>query len=213
MRIADSLAELVVPIDSVTPYEDNPRQGDIGAIAVSLDQFGQVKPIVVNRPTGVIVGGNHTWLAAKELGSEVIAVSWVEMTEDEARAFMLADNQIGQLGGFDESLLARQIAELQDHEDLMIATAYSPTDVAEILAKQDLDSPTSEPGVAGTTSSSMTPAERKAMYEASAIRSILIPVGVAEYDDLIKRLGELRASLDLDSNADVVIRLIVDATS
>src|SRR5262249_21972971 len=65
--IADTLDELRVPIDSVRGYARNPRRGDLAAIKRSLEVNGQYRPIVVNRRTGEVLAGNHTWLAAREL--------------------------------------------------------------------------------------------------------------------------------------------------
>ena len=45
MFIADQLTPLAVPIDSLTPLPDNPRRGDVAAVAKSLERFGQRKPL------------------------------------------------------------------------------------------------------------------------------------------------------------------------
>ena len=47
MEIHPSIKKLAKPVDVLLPLEGNPRRGDIGAIAASYREFGQVKPIVV----------------------------------------------------------------------------------------------------------------------------------------------------------------------
>ena len=72
-QIPASLAPLRVPIDSLRPFQKNPRRGDLMAIRASLEAHGQYRPIVVRAGSQEILAGNHTWQAAKELGWEEIA--------------------------------------------------------------------------------------------------------------------------------------------
>lgn len=66
--IPETLSALAVPIDSLTPYQDNLRRGDLEAIKESLSVNGQYRPIVANRRTGEVLAGNHTLRAAEQLG-------------------------------------------------------------------------------------------------------------------------------------------------
>jgi DNA modification methylase len=132
-RVAPPLLPLLVPIDSVKVHPQNPRKGDIEAIAASLGRFSQQKPIVVQRSTGFILAGNHLWRAAKKLGWDSIAANVVELDDASATGFLLADNRVGDLGGYDEALLAAILAEQQAAANLA-ATGYDVDAVAAILA-------------------------------------------------------------------------------
>ena len=66
--IPETLSALAVPIDSLTPYQDNPRRGDLEAIKESLAANSQYRPIVASRRTGEVLAGNHTLRAAEQLG-------------------------------------------------------------------------------------------------------------------------------------------------
>jgi len=136
VRIAPSLAPLVVPIDTVAPSPRNPREGDVGAIAESLRRFGQQKPIVVQDSTGLVVAGNHLLRAAQALGWTEIAVNRVSMSDREAKAFMIADNRTADLGSYDQAMLGEMLKELAVEDDLA-GTGYDGEDVDEILAKLD----------------------------------------------------------------------------
>ena len=59
------------PIASITPYENNPRQNDVGvdAVAASIQAFGFRQPIVVDE-AGLIVVGSTRYKAALQLGLE-----------------------------------------------------------------------------------------------------------------------------------------------
>jgi len=96
---------LAVPIDSLRALPDNPRRGDVDAVATSLSRFGQRKPIVVRKDDGTIIAGNHTWQAAKKLGWTEIAVAYVGDDDVTAQAYALADNRTAELGSYDDDLL------------------------------------------------------------------------------------------------------------
>jgi hypothetical protein len=118
-RIPESLLPLAVPVDDLVAYYRNPRTGDVDAIAESLSTNGQYKAIVVNRGTHTgrpneILAGNHTWAAAKQLGWEQIAATWVDVGDEDAARIVVVDNRTSDLAGYDSELLADILEELPD---------------------------------------------------------------------------------------------------
>jgi ParB-like chromosome segregation protein Spo0J len=103
-----------VRINDLTPYPQNPRRGDIQAIAESLSYHGQFKPIVVNKKNNTILAGNHTYKAAKRLGWKHISVVYVDVEPIEARRIMLADNRINDLASYNEGLLETVLKTFDD---------------------------------------------------------------------------------------------------
>lgn len=104
-----------VRIETLTPDPHNANTHDarsIEAIARSLKQFGQVKPIVVDA-AGVILAGNGTREAALSLGWESIWIVRTELTGDEARAFAIADNKVAEFAEWDFDKLQAQLDDLQ----------------------------------------------------------------------------------------------------
>jgi site-specific DNA-methyltransferase (adenine-specific) len=106
-------------IDDLSLDPNNARRHDdknIKAIADSLSQFGQRKPIVVWRKT--VVAGNGTLVAARSLGWKDIEVALVpdDWSADKVKAFALADNRSAELAVWDEQVLAAQLLELQAAE-------------------------------------------------------------------------------------------------
>src|SRR2546423_269190 len=98
--MADQLETRKVPLADLVPYPGNPRRGDIGAIRESLERNGQYRPIVVNRRTSEVLAGNHTLAAARELGWQAIACSFVDADEQMARRIVLADTRTNALAGY-----------------------------------------------------------------------------------------------------------------
>lgn len=140
-NIVADLERLAVPIGTVAPLPDNPRRGDVDAVARSYKRFGQRKPIVVRRdggtkakPRGTVIAGNHQLHAALQLGWDRIAVVWVADDDLTAKAYALADNRTAELGGYDDELLADMLSEVATDVELFAATAWTEDDLARMLA-------------------------------------------------------------------------------
>jgi DNA modification methylase len=119
-------------IAELKPYAKNPRRGDIEAIKESLLQFGQIKPITVREQTAEVLAGNHTRLAAQELGWTEIDTYVISVEDDDTAAkIVLADNRTSDLAGYDDETLTELLREI----DSLDGTGYSAVDYAELLAK------------------------------------------------------------------------------
>lgn len=106
-----------IKIINLIPDPENARSHDsanIAAIAGSLAQFGQQKPIVISKEN-VVVAGNGTLEAAKTLGWSNINVVRIpdDWSETKIKAFALADNRTADLAMWNEEVLAAQLVELQ----------------------------------------------------------------------------------------------------
>lgn len=98
----------------LTPYERNPRRNDgaVDAVAESIRRFGFLVPIVIDRD-GVIVAGHTRHKAAEKLGlKSVPCVVAEDLTEEEIRAFRLADNKVAEMAEWDAELLPLELADL-----------------------------------------------------------------------------------------------------
>jgi site-specific DNA-methyltransferase (adenine-specific) len=100
-------------VSALKPYGKNPRVGNVAAIAESLKLNGQFRPIVVRKETQEILAGNHTWKAASALGWTHVKVTFVEnITDEQAKKIVLADNRYGDLGGYNNEILAELLNSL-----------------------------------------------------------------------------------------------------
>jgi len=134
--IHESLVSLSIPIGSLVSLKDNPRRGDVDAIAASYKEFGQVKPIVVIQNDDgkyTIIAGNHQFEAARRLGWDSIACTVFEGDANKAMAFSYADNRTSDLGGYDEDLLMNLISEVgHDYSSLMSGLGMDEFEMAAI---------------------------------------------------------------------------------
>lgn len=120
--------------DAVTVHPENPRRGDVDAIAESIDTNGLYRPVIVQESTGHILAGNHTYLAAVQHGEEEIPVVYLDVNTEQARRIMLADNRHADLGDYDDEMLAAVLNSLPDLE----GTGYTDEDLQALLDAQEL---------------------------------------------------------------------------
>lgn len=139
---AKSLRRFLVPVEDLEPFPGNPRRGDVESLRVSLRRFGQVLPVLADPALGEsgkqrIVARHHLVLAAAEEGWTHVAVIPHEFRdEDEARAYLLADNKIADLGTYDLDELVGHLRVLQEIDDGFVGTGYSNGDLDDLLAEQ-----------------------------------------------------------------------------
>ena len=85
----------------------------IGQIAASIERFDFVNPILVDGE-GTVIAGHGRLAAAKRLGRDVVPTLRLDhLSEAEKRAYVIADNLLAELAGWDKKLLAVEFAELQ----------------------------------------------------------------------------------------------------
>lgn len=94
-------------LDKIKPYENNPRNNDgaVDAVAASIEKFGFQQPLVLDKDNVIIVG--HTrYKAAIKLGLETVpCVIANNLTEEQCKAYRLADNKVGELAQWDHAAL------------------------------------------------------------------------------------------------------------
>lgn len=106
----------LMALADITPYENNPRNNEeaVEKVANSIKEFGFNQPIVVDKDNVIIVG--HTrYLAAHELGlTEAPVIVSGNLSDEQARAYRLADNKTGELAGWDFEKLALELEQIED---------------------------------------------------------------------------------------------------
>ena len=103
-----------ISLSDIHPYARNPRKNDeaVKNVAASIREFGFLVPLVIDR-NHEIVAGHTRYKAAKSLGmKEVPCVIADELTEDQIRAFRLADNRVSEAAQWDMDLLPLELADI-----------------------------------------------------------------------------------------------------
>jgi hypothetical protein len=100
-----------IQTDDLIPYENNPRNNDeaVDKVASSIQQFGFKVPIVIDA-NNVIVAGHTRHKAAQKLGLKKIpCIVADDLTEEQVKAFRLADNKVSEFSSWDESKLFHEL--------------------------------------------------------------------------------------------------------
>lgn len=119
------------PIEKVSPHPDNPRQGDIGAIAESIRLNGWYGAIVCQTSTGYCLKGNHSLQAAIIVGMKEVPVIWIDVDADTAMQILLADNRASDLASYNDPLLL-EILQSMSPESLP-ATLWTGDDIDNLV--------------------------------------------------------------------------------
>lgn len=129
-------------VSQLRPHPRNPRRGNVALIAESLEQHGQYRPIVVQKSTGHVLAGNHTFHAAKSLGWKTVAVTYLDVDDTTAERILLADNRTSDLATYDDNALSSLLHSLPD----LIGTGFSQIDLDNLDGVfDDMDDPEPKP--------------------------------------------------------------------
>lgn len=121
------------PTNARTHSEKN-----INAIKGSLTKFGQQKPIVISQDN-IIVAGNGTVAAAKDLGWTELDAVVTSLDSFHQTAFALADNRTSELAEWEDNILAQQLASLEMHDFDLESIGFDAKDLEDMTVKdQDL---------------------------------------------------------------------------
>jgi DNA modification methylase len=123
-------------VDKLVPYVNNPRthsKEQIGKIAASMMKFGFVNPILVDA-SAEIIAGHGRLQAAKHLGLERVPVIVLDhLTEEEKRAYVIADNQLALDAGWDDGLLKTELTALASLNFDLSVIGFSDEELADLL--------------------------------------------------------------------------------
>jgi ParB-like chromosome segregation protein Spo0J len=125
------------PIERLIPFAKNSRthsEAQIAEIAGSIAAFGFVNPVLVG-PDQVIIAGHARVLAARKLGlTEVPVIVLGHLSETQRRALVIADNRLALNAGWDESMLALELAALREEDFNLDVLGFEDEELARLLA-------------------------------------------------------------------------------
>lgn len=132
----ESSRPLLVPIDSVMPYENNANNGDVDIVRDSIQTNGFYGAIIAQKGFGTIIAGHTRYEALLSLGSEWIPVIWVETSNVSAARMRIVDNRSTRMGRDDPALLLEELQSILEADvDLALTgTGFDPADMEAIRA-------------------------------------------------------------------------------
>ncbi|UZR30769.1 site-specific DNA-methyltransferase [Methylococcus mesophilus] len=135
------------PLEKLIPYARNPRThsvDQVAKIAASIVEFGWTNPILVDGAQGIIAGHGRL-AAARSLGlAEVPVIELGHLSPAQKRAYVLADNRLALDAGWDEELLALELAELSGAGFDLALTGFNDDELEALLSIDTEDSDDAE---------------------------------------------------------------------
>lgn len=116
-------------IDDLKPHPDNPRVGEVGTIAASIDAHGFYGAVVVQKSTGFVLAGNHRLSAARAKGLTQIPAIYIDADETLAKRILLVDNRASERATWDHEALAELLGDLQADDVDLGTIGYDSADL------------------------------------------------------------------------------------
>jgi ParB/RepB/Spo0J family partition protein len=139
-----------IKTEELIPYARNARthsDEQIDQIAASIKQFGWTNPILV-KPDNTVVAGHGRLTAAQKIGMDAVPCIILEnLSDEQCRALVIADNKLALNAGWDDDLLASELAELSVLDFDLSAVGFSDDELQKLLdgltysEKTDFDLP------------------------------------------------------------------------
>ncbi len=107
-------------LEDLKPYAKNPRLNDeaVQYVANSIKKFGFKVPIIIDKK-GEIIAGHTRYKASIELGlQQVPCIIADDLTEEQIKAFRIADNKVADKAEWNDDLLGEEIKDLMDDFDM-----------------------------------------------------------------------------------------------
>ncbi len=103
-------------VADLIPYKNNPRKNDcaVDAVAASIRDFGFKQPIVIDADNVVICGDTRLKAAKKNGYKEVPCIIASDLSPEQAKAYRLADNKVGELAEWDWNILPVELAGIPE---------------------------------------------------------------------------------------------------
>lgn len=128
-------------VETLIPYARNPRthtEAQIAKIAASIVEYGWTNPILVDGGNGIIAGHGRL-AAAHKLGlAEVPVIELAHLSTAQKRAYVIADNRLALDAGWDEEMLALELAELSEAGYELALTGFEDAELRDLLASAEV---------------------------------------------------------------------------
>lgn len=110
-----------MPVGELIPYANNARthsDGQIAKLQASIREFGFVNPVLIDGSKNIIAGHGRVEAAKREGIDEVPCVFVEHLTDTQRKAYILADNRLAELAGWNIELLQMELLDLEANFDM-----------------------------------------------------------------------------------------------
>ena len=129
-----------ISVDALKPYAGNARthsKAQIKQLARSIERFGFTNPVLIDETNGIVAGHGRV-LAARAVGmTQVPCLCLKDLSEDDKRAYILADNKLALNAGWDKELLAIELQGLIETSYDVEATGFTIGEIDIIIGEAE----------------------------------------------------------------------------
>ena len=180
-------------IEDIKPYNKNPRKISdkaVDMVATSIKEFGFQQPIVVDMKDEIVVG--HTrYQASKKLNLKKVPVVRGDFTDEQAKAYRIADNRINEETGWDYNFLQEELNNLLDLDVDLNLTGFTSEELDSMFAKEEI---TIEDPI------EISEDENHLMNDVKMIQLFYEPNNEQKFRDIVEKVKE-KYSIDKISDA------------
>lgn len=129
-------------VETLIPFARNPRthsEAQVAKLASSIVEFGWTQPLLIDGDNGIIAGHGRL-AAARKLGlDQVPVIELAHLSVAQKRALVIADNRLALDAGWDEEMLALELADLSEAGYDLALTGFEDAEIEALLAGDVLD--------------------------------------------------------------------------
>lgn len=122
-----------VDVGELSLFPGNARKGVVDKIVVSIEQNGFFDPLTVQKSTGNIITGNHSYKAALDCGMKHVPVVYLDVDDDRARAMNLVHNKLSDDATYDVDALIEQLTSVDD----LLPTGWTEEELRQLTGGED----------------------------------------------------------------------------
>lgn len=221
MATAETRIEYV-DVSTILQWPGNPKSHDIESMKASIRRFGFVAPAVIDESTGRIVAGHGRVRALGEMwydGEDVPTAirphdgGWLMpvlrgasfSSEQEAQAYLIADNRLAEIGGWDDEALAEMLASLSEDVEII---GYTDKELAKLLKSSE---PGESFGSEPSTSTDDPEDDQGGTPKSTNIKVVQLYLDQDAYDEFTTKITAIAEHHDETNITDTVFRLVDDA--
>lgn len=130
-----------VDVGELSLFPGNARRGVVEKIVTSIEQNGFFDPLTVQRSTGFIITGNHSYKAALDVGMKHVPVVYLDVDDDRAKAMNLVHNKLSDDADYDVDALVAQLTSVED----LLPTGWTEAELKQLLGEDEPEEELDEP--------------------------------------------------------------------
>lgn len=198
---------VTVPVADLKSHPRNPRVGNVDLIRASIRQNGWYGVVLVQAETNYIVAGNHRVEAARQEGIESVPVVYLDVDDERAERILLADNRLGDWGGYDDTKLLDILQSVAASEMGLAGTGWSRDELEDLdfklgeMRMADLHPvafPTPDFGLPTVGPES----------DAEMQIQVIVPMTVGQHSEFSRLVGDLMREKNLADMAEAILYVL-----